>query len=59
MLTEFVTQPEGKRRLARPKRRPEDNVQMILGKIGEGISWVCLTQVKLKWWNFIKKINGP
>ena len=33
MVTEFVKQPEGKRRLDGPKRRPEGNVQMILGKI--------------------------
>jgi len=32
MVTEFVTQPEGKKRLDVPKRRPEGNVQMILGK---------------------------
>jgi hypothetical protein len=51
MLTEFVKQPEGKRRLDGPKRRSEDNVQVIIGRIeGEGVSWIiCLAQVKVKW----------
>jgi hypothetical protein len=39
-VTEFVKQTEGKRRLEGPKRRPEDKDKMILGKIGEGVSWM-------------------
>ena len=43
-------EPEGKRRLVRPKHRPEDNIKMDLEKIGcEGVDWVNLVQDRDRW----------
>jgi hypothetical protein len=37
----LVGKPEGKRPLGRPKRRWEDNIRMVLQKVGcEGVDWI-------------------
>jgi hypothetical protein len=39
----LVEQPEGKRRLGRPRRKWEDNIEMDLGEIGwGGVDWIGL-----------------
>jgi hypothetical protein len=35
----LVGKPEGKRLLGRPRRRREDGIRMVLGKIGLGV-WI-------------------
>jgi hypothetical protein len=45
----FIGKPEGKRQLARPKRRWEDNVRKYLEEIGcKGVD--CIHQAKNRNW---------
>jgi hypothetical protein len=46
----LVGKPEGKRPLARPKRRWVDNVRMDLGKVGWGdVDWIGLAKDRNRW----------
>jgi hypothetical protein len=46
----LVREPEGKRRLGRPKHKREDNIRMDLREIGwEGVDWIHLPQDRDKW----------
>ena len=41
----LVVEPEGKRRLGRPRRRWEDNIKMDLHDVGcGGMDWIDLAQ---------------
>jgi len=40
----MVGKPEGKRPLARPRRRWEDNIKMDLREVGRGGDWMELAQ---------------
>jgi hypothetical protein len=45
-----VGKPEGKRPLARPRRRREDNIRMDLQEVGYGgLDWIGLAQDKDRW----------
>jgi hypothetical protein len=48
----FVGKPEGKRPLARPRYRWEDNIKMDLGEIGIW-NWIRLAQGTVRWWAFV------
>ena len=42
--------PEGKRLLARPRRRWEDNIKMNIQEVGcEGMHWIDLAQDRDRW----------
>jgi hypothetical protein len=42
--------PEGKRPIARPRRRWMDNIKIYLLEIGwGGMDWICLAQGRDKW----------
>jgi hypothetical protein len=46
----FVGQPEGKRRLGRPRRRWVDNIKMDLREAGWGcMGWIDVDQYRNKW----------
>jgi hypothetical protein len=46
----LVGKPEGKRLLARPRRRWEDNIKIDLGKIGWGsMDWIHVAQYRDQW----------
>jgi hypothetical protein len=46
----FVGKPEGKRPLARPRRRWVDNIKVDLLEIGWGsVDWISLAQDRNKW----------
>jgi hypothetical protein len=46
----FVGNPEGKRRLERPRRRWVENIKMDLREIGwDGMNWVDLAQDRDQW----------
>jgi hypothetical protein len=46
----LVGRPEGKRPLARPRRRWEDNIKLDLWEIGlEGANWIQLAQDRVQW----------
>jgi hypothetical protein len=46
----LVGRPEGKRPLARPRHRWEDNIKMGLRKIGiDGANWIQLAQHRVQW----------
>jgi hypothetical protein len=45
----LVGKPEGKRPLARHRRRWEDNIKMDLREVGWGMDWVDLAQDKDRW----------
>ena len=46
----LVGKPEGKRRLGRPIRRWEDNIKMVLQKVGAGRGdWMELAQDRDGW----------
>jgi len=41
----FVVKPDGKRKLGRPRRRWEDNINMDLQEVGcRGMDWIELAQ---------------
>ena len=44
-----VGKPEGKRPLARPRRRWEDNIKMGLQEVGRGCGGMELAQDRDKW----------
>jgi hypothetical protein len=46
----LVGKPEGKRPLARKRRRWVDNIKMVLGEIGwDGMGWIDLAQDRGQW----------
>jgi hypothetical protein len=46
----FVGNPEGKRRLGRPRRRWEDNIRIDFRKIElEAVDWLHLAQDRDQW----------
>jgi hypothetical protein len=46
----LVGKPEGKRPLARPRRRWEDNIRMDLRAVGcEDVEWIYLAQDRDQW----------
>jgi hypothetical protein len=46
----LVGRPEGKRPLARPRRRWEDNIKMDLKEMGtDGANWIQLAQDRVPW----------
>jgi hypothetical protein len=50
----LVGRPEGKRQLARPRRRWEDNIKMDLREIGiDGANWIQLAQDRIQWRVFV------
>jgi hypothetical protein len=47
----LVGKPEGKRPLARPRCRWEDNIRMDLQEVGWGcVDWIGLAQDRDRWW---------
>jgi hypothetical protein len=45
----LVGRPEGRRQLARPRRRCEDNIKMHLQEVGWGMDWIELAQYRDRW----------
>jgi hypothetical protein len=45
----LVGRPEGRRPLARNRRRWEDNIKMDLQEVGWGMNWIELTQDRDRW----------
>ena len=57
-----VGKPEGKRPLAIPRRRWEDNIKMDLQEVGGGGDWMELAQDRDRWWalvNTVKNLRVP
>jgi hypothetical protein len=53
----LVGRPEGKRPLARPRRRWEYNIKMYLREIGiDGANWIQLARYKVQWLAFVSTI---
>jgi hypothetical protein len=49
--------PEGKRPLARPRRRWKDNIKMDLREIGmDGANWIRLAQDRVQWRAFVNTV---
>jgi hypothetical protein len=49
-LGNYVTEPEGKRPLGRPRRRREDNIKIVFQEVGcGGRDWIGLAQVRDRW----------
>jgi hypothetical protein len=46
----LVGKPEGKRPLGRPRHRWEDNIKMVLQKVGcGGMDWIDRAQERNRW----------
>jgi hypothetical protein len=53
----LVENPEGKRRLGRPRRRWVDNIKMDLREIGwGGMDWTDMAQDRYKWRSLVNTI---
>jgi hypothetical protein len=53
----LVEEPEGKRRLGRPRRRWEDNIRMHLRETGwKVVDWMHLSQDMDQWWAVVNTI---
>jgi hypothetical protein len=53
----LLGKPEGKRPLGRPRLRWEDNIMMVLHKVGcGGIDWVELAQGKDRWRALVNEV---
>jgi hypothetical protein len=53
----LVGNPQGKRPLARPRHRWEDNIRKDLRKIGwEGVIWIHMTQDRDLWWALVNMV---
>jgi hypothetical protein len=49
--------PEGKRPLARPSRRWDDNIKMDLRETGiDGMKWIRLAQDRVQWRTFVNTV---
>jgi hypothetical protein len=59
----LVRKPEGKRPLARPRRRWEDNIRMDLGEVGwSDVDWIGLARDRNRWRalvNSVLKLRVP
>jgi hypothetical protein len=50
----LVGEPEGKKPLARPRRRWVDSIRMDLGEVGRGdVDWIGLAQDRNRWRAFV------
>ena len=48
---------EGKIPLGKPRRRWEDNIKMVLQKVGFGsMDWIELAQDRDKWWGLVNAV---
>jgi hypothetical protein len=55
----LVGKPEGKRLLARPRRRWEDNIKMDLQEVGGGYGdWMELAQDRDKWRALVNAVTS-
>jgi hypothetical protein len=53
----LVGRPEGKRPVARPRLRWEDNIEMDLREIGiDGANWIRLAQGRVQWRTFVNTV---
>jgi len=53
----LVGTSEGKRRLVRPKRRWDDNIEMDIQEVGcEGMDWIDLGQDRDSWWTPVNAV---
>ena len=52
----LVGKPEGKRPLARPRRRWEDNIKIDLQEVGGGGDWMELAQDRDRWWALVNTV---
>jgi hypothetical protein len=53
----LVGRPKGKRPLARPRCRWEDNIKLDLGEIGiDEVNWIQLAQDRVQWWAFVNTV---
>ena len=53
----LVGRPEGKRTLGRPRRRWEDNNQVVLQEVGcGGMDWIELAQERDRWRAFVNTV---
>ena len=52
----LVGKSEGKRPLARPRRRWEDNIKMDLQEVGGGGDWMELAQGRDRWWALVNTV---
>ena len=51
--------PEGKRRLRRPRHRWEDNIKMNLQEVGcGGIDWIDLAQDRDRWQALVNAVTN-
>jgi hypothetical protein len=56
----LVGRPEGKRPLAKPRRRWEDNIKMDLREIGiDGANWNQLAQYRVQWRVCVNTVMNP
>jgi hypothetical protein len=55
----FVEKPEGKRPLARPRRRWEDGITPDLGEIGcWSVDWIQLAQDRGRWRALVNMVKS-
>jgi len=53
----LVGKPEGKSSLGRPRHRWEDNIKMVLQKVGCGcMDWIELAQDRDRWWALVNAV---
>jgi hypothetical protein len=53
----LVGKPEGKRALARPRLRLEDNIRMDIREIGwRGMDWINLSQDRNRWRDLVNTV---
>jgi len=56
-IQSFRGKPEGNRRLGRPRRRWEDNINMNLQELGCGVmDWIELAQDRDRWRVLVKAV---
>jgi len=56
----WVGKPEGKRPLARPRRRWVDNIRMDLQEVGCGyMDWIGLAQGRNSWRMLVSAVMNP
>ena len=51
-----MTNPEGNRRLGRPRRRWEDNIKMDFRDVGWGMGWIDLAKDRDKGLAFVNAV---
>jgi hypothetical protein len=55
----LVGRPEGKKPLARTKRRWEDKIKMDLGEIGiDEANWISVAQDRIRWRAFVNMVTN-